>query len=282
MLKNIILILFVICLSALPFKARAEENKIYHRIMNTQTIHCGYAEWPPFLAVDPNTGKVSGMLHDVWELIGKKLGLQIKWDTPLGWGEVITSLNSGKIDMFCAIVWPDTGRTKNLLLSRPLFYNPIYYYSKADDKRFDNDYEKLNSPAFAVVGQEGDVTETVFAVKLPNAKKAHIPPMAQQGDMIESVMAGKGAVTLLDVPYASDFMAHNPNKIRQVPGPPVMIMQDDIPMAVGETQLKNMIDTVVTDMINDGTIAALVKKYNAQETYVPEPDVKIPTNTLTK
>jgi hypothetical protein len=37
-----------------------------------------------------------------------------------------------------------------------------------------------------------------------------------------------------------------------------------------------MIDTVVTDMINDGTIAGLIKKYDAQETYPPEAEIKIP------
>ena len=46
--------------------------------------------------------------------------------------------------------------------------------------------------------------------------------------------------------------------------------------AVEMAPLKSMVDAVLNDMINDGTIAALIKKYNAQETYAPEPDVRIP------
>ncbi len=36
-----------------------------------------------------------------------------------------------------------------------------------------------------------------------------------------------------------------------------------------------MIDVTLNDMINDGTIATAIKKYQAEETYVPEADVKI-------
>lgn len=256
--------------------AFAQNDKIYDRIMKTQTIRCGYAEWPPFMAIDPNTQQISGMMHDVWEMIGTKLGLKIKWETAIGWGEITEALNSGKVDMFCLAMWPDAGRLKNLLVSRPMFYNPTYLYGRADDKRFDGRYETLNDPKYTVIGQEGDITATVLAMKFPKAKSANIAPMDQQGNMIINVTSGKGDVTLLDVPYAEEYMKSNPGKIRQVKGLPVTIMQSVIPIARGENQLKSMMDAVITDLVNDGTLAGLIQKYEAKETYPAEPDVKIP------
>ena len=44
---------------------------VYDRVMAKQEIHCGYAEAPPFMVIDPNTQKPSGLVYDLWELIGK-------------------------------------------------------------------------------------------------------------------------------------------------------------------------------------------------------------------
>lgn len=255
----------------------ASDMPVYDRVMKTQTIRCGYAEWPPFMSIDPNTKEISGMFKDIWEEIGKKLQLKIQWETIVGWGEVTEALNSKKIDAFCLVVWPDPARTKNMLLSRPVFYMPTYLYARIDDKRFDNNYSLLNDPKYTVVGQDGDVTASVLSAKFPKAKTANIPSIDQQGTLFMNVTTKKGDVTLADVPFATDYMKNNPGKIRQVSGSPVQIMQNVMPLAKGETQMKSMVDTALTDMINDGTISALIKKYDAKESYAPQPDVVIPT-----
>ena len=268
----------LLLLSTLVVQAHAETDTIYKKVIKAQTINCGYAEWPPFLAVDPNTKQAAGIMRDIWDLIGKKLDLKIEWTTLVGWGDIMESVRSHKIDVFCVGMWPDTGRTKNLLFSRPAYYSAAYLYSRSDDLRFDNNYEKLNDPAFTVVGQEGDLTATVFNLKFPKARTAHIPPIAQQTDMLLDVITRKGDVTLIDVPYANEFAKTNPGKIRKVKGPPLTLVPVVLPLAVGEYQLKNMLDSALNDLINDGTIAALIKKHGAQETYAPEPDVRIPSS----
>ncbi|MDD5585910.1 MAG: transporter substrate-binding domain-containing protein [Alphaproteobacteria bacterium] len=262
--------------SSAALRAHAETDAIYGKVMKTQTINCGYAEWPPFLTVDPNTKQVSGIMRDIWDLVGKRLDLKIEWKTLMGWGDIIEAVRANKVDVFCVGIWPDTGRTKNLLLSRPVFYNALYLYSRAGDMRFDNNYEKLNDPAYTVVGQEGDFTATIFNVKFPRARTARVTPMAQQGEMPLNVISKKGDVTLMDVPFANEYSKANPGKIRKVKGAPLTLIPVVLPLAVGEYHFKSMIDTALNDLINDGTIAALIRKYQAQETYAPEPDVKIP------
>lgn len=165
--------------------AKAETDTIYRKIISSQTIHCGYAEWPPFMAINPNTGKVSGLMYDVWEMIGKKLGLKIEWTRSLGWGEITEAVKSSKIDAFCAgiDIWPDVAEhmksMRNLLLSRPIFYKTDFLASRGR-------------------------TPTV------------------------------------------------------------------IPLATGEYQLKNMIDTALIDLINDGSIDRLIRQWNIEDAYASD------------
>jgi len=270
----VLLGLIFLALAAAP--ARAETDSVYQRVLKTQTINCGYAEWPPFFSVDPNTKKLSGLMYDVWEQIGKQLGLKIDWHASIGWGEVSEAVKANKIDAFCVGVWPDAGRMKNMLLSRPVFYNLVYLFARADDTRFDNNYEAINSPSVTTSGQEGDFTESQFIMKFPNAKHNNISPLAQQDGLISNVTTKKADVTLLDVPYAEQYMASNPGKLKQVKGPPMVIFPIELPLAPGEYQLKNMIDGALQFMINDGSIDKLIRKYKAKATYAPEPDVKAP------
>lgn len=267
----------IIVLGTLIFSvtsAKAETDKVYKRVMSTQTIRCGYAEWSPFFIVDPNNKKLSGIMYDVWELIGKQLKLKIEWTSFIGWGEIIEAVNTNKIDAFCVGVWPDSGRIKNMLLTRPVFYTPLFLFARTDDARFDNNYTVLNNPKMTVVGQDGDLTSEILALKFPNAKTAHIPPMAQQGDLFITVAAKKGDVTISDLPYAEEYMKSNPGKMKRVKGPPVSMLPLAMPLAPGEYQLKNMLDMSLTFLINDGIIDRLIKEYKAKETYPPRSDVQ--------
>ncbi|MDD3181770.1 MAG: hypothetical protein PHD48_03065 [Alphaproteobacteria bacterium] len=76
--------------------AHAETDSVYERVMASQTINCGYTEWPPLFVVDPNTHELSGLLKDVWEDIGKKLDLKIVWKASYGFGEVTEAVRTKK------------------------------------------------------------------------------------------------------------------------------------------------------------------------------------------
>ncbi len=266
----------VLTLALTTVSARADTNVIYNKIIQTQTINCGYTDWEPLMVVNPNTHEISGLMIDVWEMIGKELDLKIVWKSFVGFGEVTEAVRTNKIDVFCVGVWPNSGRIKNMLLSRPALYNAIYLYARSDDTRFDNKYEALNDPTYTVVGQEGSLTASFLSIKFPKAKTSHISPMAPKVDQILNVVANKGDAVLIDVPFAEEYMKKNPEKIRAIKGPPIAIMPLALPLAIGEHQLKSMIDTTLNDLINNGAIAKLIQEYKLKETYAPEPDVRIP------
>lgn len=99
-MKKLFLALFLIFISFPAFAA--DKETAYDRIMKSGEIRCGYAISPPAMVQDPNTGEISGMDYDIWQEIGKELGVKIVWPEEAGWGNYITGLNSGRYDAFCS------------------------------------------------------------------------------------------------------------------------------------------------------------------------------------
>lgn len=275
-MKNRFLSLLVTMLISIPLSGWAATDQIYHRVIKTQTINCGYAEWAPFVVTDPNTKEVSGFMHDLWSAIGNKLGLKINWLKSAGWGEVVETVDSKKIDAWCAGAGANPHRIQSLLLSRPVFYNALYLWKRADDSRFDNDYDALNQSSVTLVGEGGDdIMASVLEQKFPNAKKANVPSSAPEEAIAQSLIAKKGDAALMDGSFAEGYIKHHPGKIKQIQGAPVSVISVVFPLSLEEYQLKNMIDTALNELINDGTVAALIKKYDTQKTFAPQPDLEI-------
>ena len=136
MRKLLLILALLITLHSVPTHA---EDQIFDRVIANKTIHCGYFVWPPYIEKDANTGKISGINYEVMEAIGKNLGIKIEWTQEIGMGEIITALNSGKVDMMCPSVWPDPVKLQQLTLTRPTFYNTVIAVVRAGDKRFDGD-----------------------------------------------------------------------------------------------------------------------------------------------
>lgn len=254
----------------------AEADLVYKRVIESKTIRCGYAQWPPFFTSDPNTKEFQGLSKDLMEKIGAALGLKVEWTTEIGWGEVTEAIKSNKFDVFCVGVHPSAARRRLMTLSRPMLYNPMYLWARAGDYRFDHHHDLANNPSITITETEGSSVSESADVYFPKAKKFLIASNAPEGDNFINIISKKADLTIYNTETVHIFLKNNPGELRQVKGPPVFLAPLSIPLAQGEYQLKGMIDAVLTDFINDGTITTLIKKYNAKETYAPQPDVLIP------
>jgi len=244
------------------------EESAYERIMRTDTIRCGYAMWPPYLFKDPNTGQVSGINYDVMEAMGKLLSLEIDWVEETSWATSIEGLNTGRYDVFCATLWPDGPRTKQSTLTIPTFYSAVFAYVRSDDMRFEGDLEKLNVSTVTVVGLEGDVTYDVAATDFPKAKVLALPQLSEGGDLLRSVATGKADVTFVDEGIARTYNENNEQKLRKVEGVgPVRVFGEVHAVKVGEFQLKNLLDTTITTLVNSGVIEKYINDY--ENSYFP-------------
>jgi len=255
-----------------------EQDKVYERVMKTKTIRCGYSDWAPFLVIDPNTNEITGAMKDVMEEIGKRLDVKIEWTAVLGWGDITTAANTDKIDLFCNTVWTDKAQLQNMSLSRPVYYSPTYAFARADDKRFDKNYDAINDPNVRIVGIDGDTGYITMQKYFPKATMIALPSNAQTSEMPVNLQTKKADIFLSDISFADEYTKKNPGQIRRVPGKPLFIMNEVFVTRAGEQQLMNVLDTVLISMINDGFIAKTLKDYGVTASFAPEPDVKLPEN----
>lgn len=158
---------FVLLLS-LAAQAHAQETRLTHesvyhpRDANGNTALRLY-RLGDMLKKDPNTGAMSGLTYDLVSAIGRELGLKVEWTEETGWGTFAQGLDSGRYDMMCSMGRQSGDRAKAALLTRPVAFNAMYAFARADDDRFDGGLQTLNDPAAAIAVVEGDPTQDIRA-----------------------------------------------------------------------------------------------------------------------
>lgn len=248
----------------MPKKDRAAEPRetVYERVMRTRTLRCAYPELPPITIVDPNTRKVSGIFTDVINEMGRRLNLKVDWAEEVGWDNITTGFETGRYEIFGSTIWPCAARAATALFSTPVFFSPVFMWVRADDHRFDNNIMKLNSPDYTLAIIDGDVTQSIADSEFPLARRLAATQTASLGEEFQDVLSGKADAMLHDPVGAKLLMAHNPGALwNPDPDRPVRVFANTIMMPLGETNLKTMIDTVIGEMIDDGTIERTIKKY---------------------
>ena len=75
-----------------------QPQTVYDRVMRTKTLRCGYHTWAPYLVKDANSGAMSGIYFDYVEKLAASLNLKVEWAEEVGYGDLITALNGGRID----------------------------------------------------------------------------------------------------------------------------------------------------------------------------------------
>jgi polar amino acid transport system substrate-binding protein len=179
--------LLLLLLSTSPVFAADQKESAYDRVVRTGTIRCGYGISPPALVQDPNTKVVSGLDYDIWQEIGRELGLKIEFTEEAGWGNFIEGLRSHRYDAFCSEMWADPGRAKFLSLSIPVMYSSLYIYARADDTRFDGNLERVNAPDVTIPAIEGDVSVALAQNRFPNAKIFYLPQTGTVSDILLAI-----------------------------------------------------------------------------------------------
>ena len=247
----------------------AARETAYARVMETGTLQCGYAVWPPFISKDPNTGAMSGVLVDVVNEIGKLLDLKIEWKYETGYGNYTEDLNAGRFDVMCATLWADAARIKNSLLIDPFLHTGVYLIVRADDGRSDNDYTALDDPSITLTGVDGDITQTLADKLFPKAKKVNLPSTGNAAELAENVKTGKADATFADLGFFNDYNAKNPGKLKALTKNPAWVFGERMAVKTGEWQLKYVLDTAIAELVNSGKLAQIMARYPGTSTYPP-------------
>lgn len=246
-----------------PGWAADGKKSAYDRVMETQTIRCGYALWPPaMLTKDPNTGQMGGIFYDITEQMAKNLGFKVVWAEEVAWGPNIEAgLQTGRYDLFCAPLWIHAPGAPWFNYSVPLMYSATHLYTRADDTRFDKDIWKLNSPDYTLSMMDGEQSAVIASKFFPKAKQLAIPQFSELTQMLMDVSTGKADAVFLEPSLAKDFSDKNPGKIRQATKEPFQVWPNVYGADINEDKFMRMINSALTEMLNGGEIDRIIEKY---------------------
>ncbi|MDR3423971.1 MAG: transporter substrate-binding domain-containing protein [Alphaproteobacteria bacterium] len=249
----------------------AAKESTYDRVMRTGTIHCGYSVWKPLMWVDPNSNKKIGIFPDLIEAIGKRLGLKIIWQEELGWGTVVESVKSGRVDMACAGYWLQPNRFKYVASSTPLFYAPIYVWGRESETRFKN-LQDLNSDQVTVGDTDGGATLEIVKQRFPKAKILSLSELSTNVDLIESLITKKVDFVTDDATTFQDYAEKYPNKVKNLfPDQPVGLFPAVMLLPPDDPHFKQMIDDAMRSLEYDGTLDAILSAYHMENGFLRNP-----------
>lgn len=232
--------------------------------MRTGTLRCGYAPWPVYFDVDPNTKKLSGLNKEMSDAAARILGLKIEY-IETSFSNKVIDLNSGKIDAMCGDgPWILTSiRAQDY--TKQFYYADVFLYGRQDESRFSK-MQDLNSKEVSFVGIDGDLSVELVQLNFENARLNSLPTITDPSQMLMDIATKKADVTILDPATADAFMASNPGKVKKLFDSGMAVYGVSFGVAKGETELLQTLDAAVEAALNTGITERILQKYDPQKT----------------
>ncbi|MGE0109300.1 MAG: substrate-binding periplasmic protein [Bdellovibrionales bacterium] len=245
--------------------AEAKESA-FDRMMRTNKLRCGYYLFPPVAMRDPNTGEMSGLTVDMMNVIAEKTGLEIEWAEESTFGNWIPALQAGRYDAMCAPMWPDMALAREVIFTRPLYYAALAPLVREDDTRFDGPegLAKLNSPEITIVAQDGNTILHLAKKAFPKAKIMTLAANVDGPSVVQNVVTKKADALILD---RNGLMEYNKRGfyLKMIhPESPVKGQPFVLPLQHKETELREFLDNAIMDLLDSGTMARLLDKWEAE------------------
>lgn len=249
--------------ASLPALA-ADKQSTFDRIMTHETIRCGYAMWSPILYQNLETGKLEGFAYDLMEEVGKRLSLKIEWAEETGWGTIVEGLKNNRYDMICVGIAHSSERSRVVDFTDPFFYSPVYTVVRMDDTRFDKDLSAMNDPQYKIAVLEGEMTSVIARQSYPKASISALAQIADYSLILKEIETKKADATFVESATFAEYEHNNPDKLKVLDQANPVAYPVAFALPQNDLALKNMINVTVNELINDGTVERLLKKY---ETY---------------
>ena len=119
-MKKIALFTFLFAFLISPASQAHDKESVYERVIKSGKIKCAYYIAPPYFNKDPVTGKFSGIFYEYVESLGKKLNLKIDWNLEVGLGDLVEAIRLDRVDAYCAGLWNNPARAKNVDFNTPV------------------------------------------------------------------------------------------------------------------------------------------------------------------
>jgi ABC-type amino acid transport substrate-binding protein len=240
----------------------SSDQPAFERVMKTRTIRCAYSTWAPYINVDPNTKRLSGITYDIFEQAGRILNLKVEWVEEVPFSQVADNLMSGRNDVMCQTMWPSGNRAASLDFTTAIIYTGAYAYARAADARFDGDLSKIDDSGVTVSVIDGDFTQAIANEDYPHAKQLSMPMDSDGTQLLLAVTTKKADIAFVDPFFADEFMSNNPGTLKAIANAPaVRVFGSSYAVAKGETKLRDTLNVALNQMNQSGFIRATLDKY---------------------
>lgn len=242
--------------------ASVVKESAYDRVMRTKTLRCGYVVYPQAFMKDPNTGAFSGIIHDITELMGKRIGLNVVWAEEVSFGSMIEGLKAGRYDALCINGWNSGSYSPYLAQTIPLYYSALDAYTWDGNTRFDDQLETANDPSVKISTIDGTATKVIADQNFPKAEQLTMPQTTDYIAALMNVADHKAELAFVERHLAAEFMAKNPGKIRRVKRDrPIRYYANGLEMGIGEPKLLAMLNMTLEEMLGSSDIDAILARY---------------------
>ena len=261
-------ILKCVGLIALAVPAWADDNghQAFHRVMDKGVLRCGYYVFPPVTYRDPNTNELSGFTVDMMNEIGRRADLKIEWAEETNFANWVPGIQNGRYDVACTPNWPDLPMSRVVTFSKPMFYAGLYPMVRSDDARFKgNDLKAFNKEGITFAMTDGDTMQAAVKSRFPKAAVNVMPPGSGNTSYVLEVIGKKADVFLTDQNGKIEFEKAYPGKLRFMSDvTPFKTQPFNLAVNKEETLLNDFMNAAIDDLINDGTMDQLLRKWEPQ------------------
>ncbi len=197
-------------------------------------------------------GKVQGLAVDMWEYLGKEMGLKVEYKV-LATDTGMSAIAAGQLDSAATGLVASPERKKNLDFSTPWIYG---YYGVL--VRNDSNVGKLDDlKGRSVAVTKGSDPARLLTEKYPDAQQREYADSTSQ---IVAVKSGQVDATLLGNNGITAAIQQYPDLkvVDQVPLP----YPNGFPVKKGNSALLAKIDAGIKKMMDDGTFVSIYKKWH--------------------
>ena len=109
---------------------------------------------------------------------------------------------------------------------------------------------------------DGAVEDVIASTDYPKAKKVSVPQLNPWSDVLLNISSGKADLTFAEPSAVNLYLEKNPGTIVELfPDKPIRVFANTYAFKLGEPKFKAMLDACLEEMLNDGTIERILKRY---------------------
>lgn len=231
------------------------------KVKKTRVIHAGYIKYPPFMDVDPQTGKLGGYFIELMDQVVGLMGRDIRIDyEETAWGTMVAGVTSGKFDVVVSGIFSTVPRLMEVTFTRPVLFVGLSAVARKGDTRFKT-VEDLKHPGIVVAVTAGEVGHDYATKFLPQAKSIVFDTPDITRPMLE-VISGRADVGIADSMSCYNFVkAHSDAVVNLFEKSPLYLYGTGLMIPRGDSDWKDFLDQSISFLEYSGILDELEKKY---------------------